>query len=40
MAFLILNEASRVNQSDGIKPIVNIIHKYLDINDNLTQKRK
>ncbi len=40
MAFLILNEASRVNQSDGIKPIVNVIHKYLDIDDDLKQKRK
>ncbi len=40
MALLILNEASRVNQSDGIKPIVNVIHKYLDIDDDLKQKRK
>lgn len=40
MAFLILSEASRVNQSDGIKPIVNVIHKYLNINDKLKNKRR
>lgn len=33
MAYLILHEASRVNQSDGIKPIVGVIHKFLDIED-------
>jgi hypothetical protein len=29
-----------VNQSDGIKPIINVIHKYLNINDHLRNKRK
>lgn len=40
MAYLILYEASRINQSDGMKPIVNVIHKYLEIDDELKQKRK
>jgi hypothetical protein len=39
MAFLILNEAAKVSQSDNIKPIVAVIHKYLSIEDNLKQKR-
>ena len=39
MAFLILNEASKVNQSDAIKPIVNVIHKFLNIDDHLRNKR-
>ena len=39
MAFLILNEAAKVSQSDNIKPIVAVIHKYLSIEDNIKQKR-
>ncbi len=40
LAFLILNETSKVNQSDSVKPIVNVIHKFLDIDDHLRNKRK
>jgi hypothetical protein len=39
MAFLILYEAAKVGQSDGIKPIVTVIHKFLDIDDKFKQKR-
>jgi len=39
MAFLILYETAKVNQSDGIKPIVSVIHKFLDIEDKLRPKR-
>lgn len=39
MAFLILYEAAKVSQSDGIKPIINVIHKFIEIDDHLRSKR-
>jgi hypothetical protein len=39
MAFLILYEAAKVSQSDGIKPIINVIHKFIEIDDKLRAKR-
>jgi hypothetical protein len=39
MSYLILHETAKVNQSDGVKPIINAIHKFLGINDNLKARR-
>lgn len=39
MGYMLLLNCSSVQQSDQLKPIISSIHDYLNINDDLREKR-